>query len=382
MDDEEEQQHPSTSAPNQELIFPNFPQELLLEILSRLPVKSLVKFKCVSRTWLSLISNPRFIRTHLQISSNEDDFGHHGLILTVLPPNSHSHLKQCSLDSALDVKVSTIEVTDIDYPMKNPLKSVWVVGSCDGLVCIAIEENDLFLWNPSVRKSKKLPHSGVKLKNGCYIIYGFGYDNLNDDYKVVGIFCVFCGGNVYETEVRVYSLESDSWRTIEDFKGGVPLDDSGKYANGKLHWVASHGFDSYHSWNIVSLDLGNETYGEVERPEYGEGVHYWIFGVLGGCLSVLCDYERTRVDVWVMKEYGVRESWSKVVSVPYMDDPGKSRYSFPVCLLRNGEVLLVFGSGLVVYNLKNSTFRYLQINELEEVNMYVESLVLPNSHGG
>ncbi|KAL3507355.1 hypothetical protein ACH5RR_032737 [Cinchona calisaya] len=386
---EEEEKHPSSSSssPNQEpeplIIFPNFPHELLIEIISRLPVKSLVKFKCVSRTWFSLISNPHFIKTHLINSSKKDDFGHHGLILTVLPPNSHSHLKQCSVESTLDVAATTTsEVTEIDYPMKNPYKSVWVVGSCDGLVCIAIEEDDLFLWNPSIRKSKKLPDLGVKIKHGCYMIFGFGYDNLNDDYKVVGVFCVFCGGNVYETEVRVYSLKSDAWKRIEDFKGGVLLDDSGKYANGKLHWASSHGFDSNPSWKIISLDLGSETYGEVERPEYGDGLYDWTFGVLGGCLSVLFDYERTRADVWVMKEYGVRDSWSKVVSVPYLGDPEKSRYSMPVCLLRNGEILLVFGSGLAVYNPKSSAFRYPQVNGLEEVNMYVQSLVSPNIHDG
>ncbi|KAL3507359.1 hypothetical protein ACH5RR_032741 [Cinchona calisaya] len=108
----------------------------------------------------------------------------------------------------------------------------------------------------------------------------------------------------------------------------------------------------------------------------------WTFGVLGGCLSVLFDYERTHADVWVMKEYGVRDSWSKVVSVPYLDDPEKSSYSIPVCLLRNGEILLVFGSGLVVYNPKSNAFRYPRINGLEEVNIYVESLVSPNIHDG
>ncbi|XP_027116778.2 F-box/kelch-repeat protein At3g23880 [Coffea arabica] len=381
---EEEEQHPSASTSNQDqesssesMTFPDFPHEILVEILSRLPVKSLVKFKCVSKSWLSLTSNPHFIKAHLRISANKDDFRHHGLIFTVLPPNSHSHLKQCSLRSALNVEMSSIQVIDIDYPMKSPHKSVWVVGSCDGLVCIAIEENDLFLWNPAIRKYKKLPDLAIRLKHGCYIIFGFGYDMLNDDYKVVAIFCVFRGGNDYETEVRVYSLKHDSWMRIENFKGGVPLDDSGKYANGKLHWAASRGFDSNHSWKIVSLDLGNESYGEVERPEYGDGVYDWTFGVLGGCLTVLCDYEWTRVDVWVMKEYGVRDSWSKVVSVPYLDDPEKSRYSFPVCLLKNGEILLVLGSGLVLYNPQSNTFKYRQINGVEEVNMYAESLVSP-----
>ncbi|XP_039799755.1 F-box protein At1g31080-like [Panicum virgatum] len=34
------------------------PDDLLMEILSRVPVKSLCRFKCVSKTWRELIADP------------------------------------------------------------------------------------------------------------------------------------------------------------------------------------------------------------------------------------------------------------------------------------------------------------------------------------
>jgi hypothetical protein len=47
------------------------PEELVLdEILIRLPVKSLLRFKCVSKAWRTAISDPSFIRTHLQLSAS------------------------------------------------------------------------------------------------------------------------------------------------------------------------------------------------------------------------------------------------------------------------------------------------------------------------
>ncbi|KAL3506372.1 hypothetical protein ACH5RR_031754 [Cinchona calisaya] len=380
------EENPSSSTPIQELdtvISPSFPHELLVEILSRLPVKSLVKFKCVSRTWLSLISSSQFIKTHLEISSNKDDFHHRGMIFNYpyAPPISPPHLKQCSLQSALDAP-SVNEVIGIDFSVNGRYALVWVVGCFDGLVCIASVRNGLFLWNPSIRKSKKLPDMNVKYNSGRSILFGFGYDKLNDDYKVVGIFCVFSGAAVSKTLVEVYSLKTDSWKRIEDFKGGFPFD-FGKYVNGKLHWATRNDFKSRkHSWKIVSLDLGNETYGEVERLDYGEGVDHWSFDVLGGCLSVLCNYKRIRADVWVMKEYGVRDSWTKVISIPYLDSPAEYRYNRPICLLRNGEILLNYGSRLVLYNPRNNTFKFSQINNFQKVNMYVESLVSPNACGG
>jgi hypothetical protein len=41
------------------------PEELVLEILIRLPVKSLRCFKCVSKAWRTEISDPSFILSHL-----------------------------------------------------------------------------------------------------------------------------------------------------------------------------------------------------------------------------------------------------------------------------------------------------------------------------
>lgn len=41
------------------------PEELICkEILTRLPVQSLVRFKSVSKSWLSLFSNPQFVKDH------------------------------------------------------------------------------------------------------------------------------------------------------------------------------------------------------------------------------------------------------------------------------------------------------------------------------
>ncbi|THF96056.1 F-box/kelch-repeat protein At3g23880-like [Camellia sinensis] len=357
--------------------LPNLPHEIIVEFLSRLPVKSLLQFRSVCKSWLSLISNPQFVKTHLSIASKIDDCTNQRLLLSSICP--HFDLKSCSLYSVLYEQSDN--AVELDYPLKDPHHSVWIVGSCNGLVCIAIEEDSIFLWNPSTRKSKKLPNSGIRMRYGCFIIYGFGYDESIDDYKVVGIFCVFGSGGSYENEVKVYALRTDSWRRIQDFPCGIPLDDSGKFANGALHWAASGDTGSSHSWVIVSLDLAKETYGEVVQPNYGDGGFDLTLGVLKGCLCVLCNFQGTRADVWVMNEYGIRESWIKLFAIPYVTDPGNYEYSPPLCISKNGEILLEFGSGLVLFNPKDGTFRNAAIHNLcacLEADIYVESLVSPN----
>ncbi|GMY17969.1 f-box/kelch-repeat protein [Fagus crenata] len=41
------------------------PEDVMLNILSRLPTKSLTRYKCVSEVWLALIENPDFFSKNL-----------------------------------------------------------------------------------------------------------------------------------------------------------------------------------------------------------------------------------------------------------------------------------------------------------------------------
>ncbi|PSS35700.1 F-box/kelch-repeat protein [Actinidia chinensis var. chinensis] len=405
--------------------LPSLPPEIIAEILSRLPVKSLLQFRSVSKSWLSLISNHEFAKTHLGIASKNDDYAHHRLILSSVRPQFD--LKSCSLYSVLyEQEQQSLIASELDYPLKDPHRSFSVVGSCNGLVCIAIEEDAVFLWNPCTRKSKRLPDSRVRMKYGCYVIYGFGCDESSDDYKVVVILCFLGSGGLYETKVKVYALRTNSWRRIGDFSYGIPLDDSGKFVNGSLHWAASGNLGANYSWVIVSLDLAKETYGEVEQPNYGDGgldlslwelkgwlcvlcnypgthVDVWVMketygeveqpnygdgGLdlslweLKGWLCVLCNYPGTHVDVWVMKEYGVRESWTKLFVISYLPEPSNDGFSRPLCISKNGEILLQYGSQLVLYNPKDGTSKILDIQNIYdflESDTYVESLVSPNA---
>lgn len=352
----------------------HLPEEIIQDILLRLPVKSLLKSRCVSKSWLSLISSPQFVKTHLKLSAENADYANHRIIFTFTNPCFN--LKQCSV-SSLMFKPRTV-TSNIDYPNKSPYKAVWVVGSCNGIICVAIDEKDIFLWNPSTRKSKELPPVGVEMKQGFYYMWGFGFSESDDDYKVVGVFCAYGNGCVLESMVMIYSLRTDSWKRIEDFSCGIPFDDTGRFASGKLHFAATSTVEFNSRWNIVSLDLKSEAYGTVEQPDYGESCSSSSLGLLGGCLSVLCDYQNTRADVWVMKEYGVKESWTRVASIPYFNDHERFLYSNPLLIMPNGEILLVFRTRLVVYNPKDNCFRRPRISNFHsslEVDIYFESLV-------
>ncbi|KAL3506371.1 hypothetical protein ACH5RR_031753 [Cinchona calisaya] len=354
----------------------NIPDELIFEVLTYLPVKSLVRFKCVSKSWHILISSPQFIKNHLAKSRENDEYAHHRVIFHTLEPN----LKQCCINSVLHAPLD-IESIDVDDPMRDHYYKGFV-SSCNGLFCIVVDVEQIFLWNPALRKSRKLPKlpiMGGKTKNlrkkRRRMVYGYGYDELNDDYKVV--YYRNCG---WDSRVHVYSLKRNSWRRIGDFNKGVPSDQWGHFSNGNLHWIVNRD-------KIVSFDMAKETFGEVQLPKFEEETTDWSLEVVSGTLALYQYFRRYRVDVWIMKEYGVGDSWTRVVFISHSNDiNGLERYLFclPVFHSKNGEILFksACGGGIALYSPRTNSLTYPKIRNLTEtpwgLDMYVESLVLPD----
>lgn len=85
------------------------------------------------------------------------------------------------------------------------------------------------------------------------------------------------------------------------------------------------------------------------------------------------------MDVWIVSEYGVTKSWIKIKKIPYFDDPRKSVDAMPLCFSKNGDIVLVFGSIVAVYDGKHKTYksRVDVVDAVVEANVYVESLVSP-----
>ncbi|OIT37651.1 f-boxkelch-repeat protein [Nicotiana attenuata] len=236
------------------LTIPILPAELVIEILSRLPMKSLLQFTCVSKSWLSLISSPEFIKTHLSLSANNKGYTHHKVMMSSYSRLT-SNVKVCSLRSLFYDSIT--EAFDLDCPMlsyeRYRYDEVSFIVSVNGLICLLIRDNDYFIWNPSIRKYKKLP----KPRTTKLVIYrtvsGFGYDEFHDDYKVVMVNFYDCAD---DGEVKIYSLKSDSWRSVDN-GGRVLANGQGMFVNGKLHWAASDGYCFNHKSKIIMTSLKN-----------------------------------------------------------------------------------------------------------------------------
>ncbi|XP_059645943.1 F-box protein CPR1-like [Cornus florida] len=354
------------------------PVEVTADILSRLPVKPLLRFRCVSKPWCALIDSHGFMKSHLNRSIKTNT--NRSIIFRV------EELYSIDLDS-LD------HFVELENPMKNE-EGTEVVVSFHGLVVLCNPYyEDVTLWNPSTRKHLKLPVSQVEFPRGCsmidFIVFGLGYDSVNDDYKLVSM-VQFEGkdDDSFHSEVKVYSLKLNTWRRVQDFpyyleQKFLP----GMTINGALHWVMTRKPKSDKAILIAAFDLALEEYRLVPQPDFLDKNFQFNIDTLGGCLCVNCNYAGVRVDIWVMKEYGVKESWTKLFSVAQPSMIRSFSYVRPLAYSKSGqEVLLERDSArLFWYDFRRKIIRNIQIRGLErlvEANLCVESLVPLHGDGG
>ncbi|XP_047339481.1 F-box protein CPR1-like [Impatiens glandulifera] len=356
-----------------------FPDEIIANILSRLPVKCLLRSRCVSKPWLALISTSYFVKLHLnrsvQTKSNLD---------LLLWDGDTYRVDFDSLDN------DVIQPIDVDnHPLRcyKNYETLW--GSCDGLLCMSNPNGDVILWNPSTRKSIKLPYTPTEIASEKKVfgntrrerVYQLGYDNINGDYKVVRLVVLY-GSDFQDFEVKVYSLKSNSWHKSENCLHCPDFNRTGNsIAGGAVHWISDVMLDSKKESSIVAFDIRTEKYRVIPPPEFC-GIDSGLYlDNLEGCLSLSYQYQSTSVDVFLLKEYGGKsEYWSKFVTIsPTIQFP--SVYAVkPIAYSKSGKkVLLDLNFKILVwYNLEQDSFEEIWVdgmNKFLDVLTCVESLV-------
>ncbi|KAK2359414.1 F-box/kelch-repeat protein [Trifolium repens] len=108
------------------------PEDHTTDILSFLPVKSLIRFRCVSKLWNSLVSNRDFIKLHLNRSSSNAN-------LTIVFTYVHMTNPRAVFMIIRMLENSQNVVTilpDVPYHQLNYKDCFFVIGSCNGLLCL------------------------------------------------------------------------------------------------------------------------------------------------------------------------------------------------------------------------------------------------------
>ncbi|KAK9667718.1 hypothetical protein RND81_13G006600 [Saponaria officinalis] len=210
-----------------------------------------------------------------------------------------------------------------------PKGTVSVLGSCNGFLLKSHGHDSvvpLVLLNPSTRtyivirsntisRDVSLPWKGN---------LGFGFDHSSNDYKIVVVQDIDATAysSVMTRFTMVYSVNSKSWGVVDQTNpsdsmerryGGVLIN------NHLLHWMFWS--PSKHKRRIGCFNVCSEKWvDDVLLPGYYYDTNHKNYlldvGVLDGYLfSSFENKVDYCYDVWVMKEYGVQESWMKLLTV-------------------------------------------------------------------
>ncbi|XP_030924560.1 F-box/kelch-repeat protein At3g23880-like [Quercus lobata] len=305
------------------LLSHRLPDDLVYDILTRLPVKSLIRFRCVSRSWYCTITDSDFITKHLERANLLSN----GCLLC----NPHRIGQYSSCDYLCTFVCNTDRTSTEISRFEFPSYDEYLVGFSNGIICLAnyaVEfSHVLYLWNPSIRKFKRL--LATPLIGPCdNAAFGFGYHLQNNDYKILRFvfFRTYRRVKVPPAEAEIYTLSTDSWRrvviSVESFCGtgsneSVDFIESSicLFFNGALHSIA---YSRDHNF-ILSFDLNDERFRKILLPPNylnGVSVSAEYLAVFKGSLALIVFGEGVAENsnichIWVMKEYGVVESWTK-----------------------------------------------------------------------
>ncbi|XP_009625868.1 F-box protein CPR1-like [Nicotiana tomentosiformis] len=362
------------------------PEDLVFYILLRCPVKSLMRFKGISKAWYNFIQSATFINLHLnRITTIEDEFILFKYSIKEEPEEFKNVLSFLSgHNDALNPLFPDI---DVSYMTSNCSCTFFpLIGPCNGLIALT-DSITIILINPATRNFRLLPPSPFGCPKGFHRSVeelGLGFDSIANDYKVVRLSEVFWDPpNDYpgpkESKVDMCDLSIDSWREL-DYEQlpliyWVPCAET--FYKEAVHWFATIDL----SMVILCFDVCTETFRNMKMPHtfIFDNEQYCGLVILSESLTLICYPNPISIDqiqelthIWVMKEYGVSESW--ILKDTIRPPPIES----PLDVWKNNLLLFQSKSGLLIsYNLNSDEVKELKLNGFPgslSVKVYKESL--------
>ncbi|CAH1435491.1 unnamed protein product [Lactuca virosa] len=367
-------------------------------ILKRLPIKSLIRFRSVSRTWKSLIDSSEFIVAH-SVSHTQPQH----LFVWYKDPREVKYVSFVDDDSFPQQRFVPTLPLSIRLPK--------IVGSSYGLLCFqgdqysasSYRKRMAVLLNPSIRKSIAIVLPDMLYMNQK-IVLGFGVCPVTIDTKIIQITQMRWGwgsevkseiGNFWE--VKVYKQSSGKFTSLSGNLPSISIHIMGpQVVIGKsIYWCAVDcaTVDSVLKTRnlIMSFDITNENFEVVDLPERMAIITFALLSVskLRESLVILeynkCGYdiyneEKLSCTVWTM-EQGVERSFTKLFNIKapgeLMTTVGFRRRGGPIMEVQD----YVFESTeeLVVYEPNSELSNHLISGSSFIVNSYIETLVLLGS---
>ncbi|KAK9068223.1 hypothetical protein SSX86_012334 [Deinandra increscens subsp. villosa] len=375
------------------------PFEIQEQIIKRLPVKSLVRFRSVSKQWKSLIESSDFIidhqtqqqkqprRNHLLIKYRcvEDwDDKYISIVNDASLPRHHSHLAAAAVPPLIDL-VCDPSLLDC---------------SSHGLVCVhgyhykRANKTLIVVWNPSIRKSV-----GVTVPSAGLVAVRFGVCPNTNEPKILRI---IEQDHTLDFKTEVFALSTGTWRSLPPLCLPFELalfDPNQVVIDGVIYWVARNRIGMYVESIIISFDLTSEVFHQLVLPEdlmlACHGKRKSIAKLHDDSLAlILTNLDRCLCEVWTTKGSPSKSSssssssssctwFTKLFEIDSRETIQLLHYFNMLGFNMNGHMMLG-GCRLRVYEPSSKHMKRLEIDAADDddegmkMAYYTESLFLLN----
>ncbi|ERM98223.1 hypothetical protein AMTR_s00095p00151510 [Amborella trichopoda] len=253
------------------------PDELMLKILTQLPVQSILNFKAISKSWNETLSSPSFATAHSLSSSPFSPtfplFVQKSGIFSIPPP------PRCLSLSPNDTQPQLLKHLPDDA-------SVDGLTTCNGLICFYDRTSQsYYIGNPATSKYTVVPAPVDCFYNG---VVGLGYDPISFSFKIL----IQCSPKS-DTPWRwcLFSSLTRCWETVEAPTTPKTVEaPTPKFDHRCDRAMACTGSTCYGVFcscpNFVAFDLNTKSWDSFPPPE---GLSYSCRR-LGGLFIHTCKY--------------------------------------------------------------------------------------------
>ncbi|KAL6226109.1 hypothetical protein ACLB2K_000074 [Fragaria x ananassa] len=197
------------------------PMELVVDILRRVPAKSVCRIRCVSKMLLSIIDSPSFVTLHFTFLLDPDSH---------LPPDPPQFILHYNLSSGLRFTFHSLhyDLSNAHGAQLNPRlilqSSNLIYYSLQFVFCnmFCIKWGDpalIFLIDPLRGEVLKLPPSPVcgSYSHSTYVSTGMGFDSITNTYKILHVTNILIynpSGTESCCVSQVLVLGTSEWRQV------------------------------------------------------------------------------------------------------------------------------------------------------------------------
>lgn len=311
------------------------PSDVIFNILLLLPVKTVCRPRCVSKTWSSLISSPSFLNSHRQL------FEQNALLFVAFWRGPEKGYRILNKQGKI-----------LDHQALETTRPSQVAFSCLDLVCF-YDNKRVYIRNPSTREQITLPESPfdrfVRICSSawnepicCSSRLAFAYIASKSEYKVFKIYQKLGGWLAGETVCEVFTLGTECWRAVKgpplkfDYKFHMPVFDEAVFLVPEVEQVAF-------GTGVARFDLKREEWSIVRLPG-----HKYFASTTRNCgcrlrqlggrrqLCMVCYGGEGNIDLWFLKDYNnvcTYNEWVKEYSIKIID------FEYPLAIEEDGRVL-------------------------------------------